>query len=75
MRTSAASEPAIWDPVEAGPRERLRALQLERLRAAVARTIQGQPPIASRLADAGIADSCEYRTRSRNTSVFRRWMI
>jgi phenylacetate-CoA ligase len=59
MRTSAASEPAIWDPVEAGPRERLRALQLERLRAAVARTIQGQPPIASRLADAGIADSRE----------------
>jgi phenylacetate-CoA ligase len=59
MPTSAASEPAIWDPVETGLRERLRTLQLERLRATVARAIQGQPPIASRLADAGIADARE----------------
>ncbi len=62
MRTSAASEQAIWDPIETGPRERLRELQLERLRATVARTIEGQPPFAARLADAGIGDPGEIRS-------------
>ena len=59
MRVSASSEPAVWDPVETGPRERLRELQLERLRATVERAIQGQPPIASRLAEAGLGDARE----------------
>ena len=55
MPTSASSETAVWDPVETGPRERLRELQLERLRSTVERVLQGQPPIASRLAEAGVA--------------------
>ncbi len=59
MRVSESSEPAVWDPVETGPRERLRELQLERLRATVERAIQGQPPIASRLAEAGLGDARE----------------
>ena len=37
MPPSAASEQAIWDPVETLDREQLRALQLERLRATAAR--------------------------------------
>jgi phenylacetate-CoA ligase len=63
MHTSAPSDrgasEAVWDPVETGPRERLRELQLERLRATVERSIAGQPPIASRLAEAGITDARE----------------
>src|SRR3954447_7586553 len=59
MPTSASSEAGVWDPVEAGPREGLRELQLERLRATVARTISSQPPMAARLAEAGIADAAE----------------
>jgi phenylacetate-CoA ligase len=59
MPTSARSEAAIWDPVETGPREALRELQLERLRTTVGRALQGQPPIASRLAEAGIGDARE----------------
>src|SRR5215207_252862 len=51
---SATSERAIWDPVETIAREDLRALQRERLRATVARAIDGQPPIAARLAEAGV---------------------
>src|SRR5918995_217981 len=54
MHASAATEPAIWDPVETAPREELRALQLERLRATVARVLAAQPPGAARLRDAGI---------------------
>jgi phenylacetate-CoA ligase len=51
---SATSERAIWDPIESVPRERLRALQLERLRSTVARVVAGQPLAAERLAAAGI---------------------
>jgi phenylacetate-CoA ligase len=40
---SARFERAIWDPVEQLPRERLRELQLERLRATVARVLDGRP--------------------------------
>jgi phenylacetate-coenzyme A ligase PaaK-like adenylate-forming protein len=58
MPTSARSE-AIWDPVETGARERLRGLQLERLRSTVTRTLDHQPPFASRLAEAGVADARE----------------
>jgi phenylacetate-CoA ligase len=54
MRTGAASEPRIWDPVETLGREQLTALQLERLRATVRRVLRAQPLGASRLADAGI---------------------
>jgi phenylacetate-CoA ligase len=54
--TAAASEPAIWDAAaETMPRDDLAALQLERLRAAVARVLKGQPLGASRLAEAGIS--------------------
>ncbi len=62
MRVSESSEPAIWDPVETGPREKLRELQLERLRATIARVIGNQPPIASRLAEAGIGEAREIKS-------------
>jgi phenylacetate-CoA ligase len=52
---SATSERAIWDPAETIGREQLRALQLDRMRATIARVVGGQPPIAARLADAGVA--------------------
>jgi phenylacetate-CoA ligase len=58
MPTSARSE-AIWDPVETGARERLRELQLDRLRSTVTRTLEQQPPFAARLAEAGVADARE----------------
>jgi phenylacetate-CoA ligase len=53
---SATSEHAVWDPVETLPRERLRELQLERLRTTVARVLAGQPPGAARLREAGIGE-------------------
>jgi phenylacetate-CoA ligase len=59
MPTSARSDAAVWDPVETGPRERLRELQLERLRATVERSLKAQPAFASRLAEAGIRDAGE----------------
>jgi phenylacetate-CoA ligase len=55
MPTGAASDSLIWDPVETLPRERLQALQLERLRTTVGRVLEGQPLGARRLAAAGIA--------------------
>jgi phenylacetate-CoA ligase len=58
MPASARSE-AVWDPVETGARERLRELQLERLRSTVTRTLDHQAPFASRLAEAGIGDARE----------------
>jgi phenylacetate-CoA ligase len=54
MPASAASEEPVWDPVELLPREELRALLLDRLRATVARVLAGQPPGARRLAGAGV---------------------
>src|SRR5829696_5748373 len=62
MPTSARSETPVWDPVETAPRERLRELQLERLRATVERTLHGQPVFASRLAEAGVTDAQEIGT-------------
>jgi phenylacetate-CoA ligase len=62
MHTAARSDAAVWDPAETRPREGLRELQLERLRATVKRTIEGQPDFASRLAEAGIADADEIST-------------
>jgi phenylacetate-CoA ligase len=59
MPTSARSDPAVWDPVETGPRERLRELQVERLRSTVEHVLETQPPIASRLAESGIEDATE----------------
>jgi phenylacetate-CoA ligase len=52
---SATSERAIWDEAERMPRERLRGLQLERLRATVGRALEGQPLFAARLREAGVA--------------------
>jgi phenylacetate-CoA ligase len=57
MPTSARSDAAVWDPVEAGPAEERHELQLARLRSTVERVLQGQPPITSRLAEAGLADA------------------
>jgi phenylacetate-CoA ligase len=54
VQASAGSEPRIWDSAETLPREKLAALQLERLRDAVARILRGQPAGARRLAAAGI---------------------
>jgi phenylacetate-CoA ligase len=51
---SASSEAVIRDPVEVLPREALRALQLERLRATVARVLRAQPLGGVRLAEAGV---------------------
>ena len=51
---SARLEHAVRDPVERLPRERLLALQLERLRATVAHVLDAQPPMAARLGAAGI---------------------
>ncbi len=55
MHVSAASEQRIWDHAETLPREQLAALQLDRLRSAVARVLRGQPFGAGRLAAAGLA--------------------
>ena len=46
----------IWDSAETLPRERLAALQLERLRDTIARVLGGQPVGADRLGQAGITD-------------------
>jgi phenylacetate-CoA ligase len=59
---SATSEHAIRDPVETLPRERLRELQLERLRATVARTLAAQPVFAERLRAAGFEEAQQLRS-------------
>ena len=55
MPAGAASEPRIWDRVETATRDQLQTLQLDRLRATVARVLDGQPLGAERLRSAGIA--------------------
>jgi phenylacetate-CoA ligase len=62
MPTSARSDAVAWDPVETAPRERLRELQLQRLRSTVERVLQSQPPIAGRLAEAGVTGAGEIST-------------
>src|SRR4051812_39638375 len=59
MPTSARSDAAAWDPVETGPREELRELQLQRLRSTIDRVLKCQPPIAGRLAEAGVSGAGE----------------
>jgi phenylacetate-CoA ligase len=59
---SATSEHAIRDPAETLPRERLHALQLERLRATIARALAAQPVFAERLRVAGVEDPAELRS-------------
>jgi phenylacetate-CoA ligase len=59
MPASASSEASVWSPVETGKRERLRELQLERLRSTVERTLRAQPAFASRLSEAGVDDAAE----------------
>ena len=51
---SARLDQATRDPVERLPRERMRELQLDRLRATVAHVLDAQPPGAARLRAAGI---------------------
>src|SRR5262245_35129805 len=49
---------AIWNPAaETLPRDRMEALQLERLRGCVARVLAAVAPLAARLRDAGISDA------------------
>jgi phenylacetate-CoA ligase len=62
MPTSASSEQAVWDPVETLPRERLRELQLERLRQSVERVLTAQPPAAERLRDAGVSSASDIES-------------
>jgi phenylacetate-CoA ligase len=53
----------MWNPeVETLPRERLEALQLERLRAAVGRVLARVPPLGSRLRAAGITSPDDIRS-------------
>jgi phenylacetate-CoA ligase len=59
MRASAGSDAPVWDPVETAPAEELRELQLARLRSTVERVLQDQPPIASRLTEAGLRNAEE----------------
>ena len=56
---SAPPETPLRDSVEALPRERLRELQLERLRSTVDRVLACQPLGASRLAATGIASGAD----------------
>jgi len=53
----------MWNPeVETLPRERMEALQLERLRATVARVLARVPPLAGRLRAAGITSPDDIRS-------------
>jgi phenylacetate-CoA ligase len=61
MPTSAASE-AVRDPVETGPREELREIQLQRLRGTVERVLAAQPVGAARLREAGIEAAADIRS-------------
>ena len=61
MPTSAGSEPRIWDSAETLPRERLEALQLERLRLTIGRVLGHQPLGAERLAAAGVDSPDDLR--------------
>jgi phenylacetate-CoA ligase len=67
--TAAASETKIWDPAETLPREELEQLQLERLRATVARVIKGQPLGAERLNQAGIESHSDLTSLEDLTNV------
>jgi phenylacetate-CoA ligase len=62
MHTGARSEPRIWDPAETLSRDQLESLQLERLRATIARVLAGQPFGAERLAGVGIASPDDLST-------------
>ena len=61
----------IYDAAETLPRERLRELQLERLRATVGRVLRGQPLGAERLAEAGITDARDLTSTARTSSASR----
>jgi phenylacetate-CoA ligase len=50
------------DAIETAPREQLEALQLERLRATVARLLDHVPPMRERLRAAGVGDAAEVRS-------------
>ncbi len=53
----------MWNPeIETLPRERMEALQLERLRAAVARVLAAVPPLADRLRAAAIGSPHDIRS-------------
>ena len=54
-----AGAESVWDPVETLPVARLRALQLERLRATIDRVLHAQPVGAKRLRAAGIASGAD----------------
>jgi phenylacetate-CoA ligase len=62
MRTSAPSEPRIWDPAETLPRARLQELQLKRLRTTVDRVLDARGLGAQRLVAAGVAAGEDVRS-------------
>src|SRR5262245_19229399 len=53
----------MWNPeAEATPRERLEALQVERVRATVARILRSVPPLAERLRSVGVRQAEDVRS-------------
>jgi phenylacetate-CoA ligase len=56
---------AIWNPeAETLPRDRMEALQLERLRGCIARVLGCVAPLAARLRAAGVSDAQDLRSRA-----------
>jgi phenylacetate-CoA ligase len=60
MPAAVAPEERIWDPQERLPRESLRALQLQRLRATAGRLLTAQGFGAAQLAAAGITAAADF---------------
>src|SRR5919199_2817744 len=62
MPATGKCEPTIRAAVETAPRERLLELQLERLRATVARVLDAATPLAARLREAGVESAADVRS-------------
>src|ERR671933_328758 len=62
MPATGKCEPTIRAAVETAPRERLLELQLERLRATVARVLDAPTPLAARLREAGVESAADVRS-------------
>jgi phenylacetate-CoA ligase len=62
MPRGAPTEPPVWDPVETLPRAELRELQLDRLRATIARVLRSQTVGTERLTAGGIAAPEDLRS-------------
>src|SRR5919199_2505236 len=62
MPATGKCEPTIRAAVETAPRERLLELQLERLRATVARVLDAPTLLAARLREAGVESAADVRS-------------